>query len=250
MVTQYKVVTSPKEPEVKNVLWLKDNKLYYYNGGWEQLYKNSSIGGGPTKLSELKNDVGFITSKDIPKYDLTKYYTKEEINTNYQPKGDYALKTDIPSVPTKVSELTNDNGFITLADVPKTDLSGYAKTTDIPTKVSELANDKAFATTNDVVTAIGGKADKVLVIEETATSLAITPNVLHKWGEVATLDITLAEPTDLSIVNEYMIEFVSGATATTLTLPNVIEWAIEPKIEANKTYQISIVDNIAVIIGV
>jgi hypothetical protein len=30
MITQYKVVTSPKEPEIKNVLWLKDNKLYIY----------------------------------------------------------------------------------------------------------------------------------------------------------------------------------------------------------------------------
>lgn len=97
--------------------------------------------------------------------------------------------------------------------------------------------------------AVGDKADKVLVIDETATTLAITPNALHRWGEVASLDITLAIPTDLTIVNEYMLEFVSGATATTLTLPDTIEWAIEPKIEPNKTYQISIVDNIAVIIG-
>lgn len=117
MITQYKVVTSTKEPEIKNVLWLKDNKLYYYNSGWEQLYKDFSTGGGPTKLSQLKNDVGFITSKDIPKYDLTKYYTKEEINTNYQPKGDYALKSEVGSIPTKVSQLINDAEFTTAEEV-------------------------------------------------------------------------------------------------------------------------------------
>ena len=98
--------------------------------------------------------------------------------------------------------------------------------------------------------AVANKADKIIIIEETATSLAITPNVLHRWGEVASLDITLAEPTDTTIVNEYMVEFVSGETATTLTMPATIKWAIEPSIEATKTYQISIVNNIAVIVGV
>lgn len=108
----------------------------------------------------------------------------------------------------------------------------------------------SYAKKDEVSQAVAHKADKVLVVEETATTLAIAPNVLHKWGEVTSLDITLAEPTDTSIVNEYMMEFVSGDTATTLTLPDTIKWAIEPKIEANKTYQISILDNIAVIIGV
>lgn len=116
MITQYKVISSTKEPEIKNVLWLKDNKLYVYYGTWEPLYKYS-VGGGPTKLSELKNDVGFVTSKDVPKYDLTKYYTKEEINTNYQPKGNYALKSEVGSIPTKVSQLVNDVEFTTAEEV-------------------------------------------------------------------------------------------------------------------------------------
>lgn len=46
---------------------------------------------------------------------------------NYQPKGDYALRSELPTVPTKVSAFTNDVGYLT--EVPE----GYAKTEDIPT---------------------------------------------------------------------------------------------------------------------
>ena len=41
----------------------------------------------------------------------------------------YALKSELP---TKVSQLQNDSRFITLEEVPATDLSAYAKKTDIP----------------------------------------------------------------------------------------------------------------------
>ena len=72
----------------------------------------------PTKTSELTNDSGFITS--IPE----EYVTNTEMTGYAQPKGDYALKselfsksyndlTDKPTIPSNTSELTNDSGFIT-----------------------------------------------------------------------------------------------------------------------------------------
>ena len=72
----------------------------------------------PTKTSELTNDSGFITS--IP----DEYVTQTEMVGYAQPKGDYALKselfsksyndlTDKPTIPSNTSELTNDSGFIT-----------------------------------------------------------------------------------------------------------------------------------------
>ncbi len=89
----------------------------------------------PKKLSELVNDSGFITTytETDPVWNSEKsnYYTKTEINnknylTEHQSLADYvrtealtttlttyAKKTDIPTVPTKLSELTNDSGFIT-----------------------------------------------------------------------------------------------------------------------------------------
>lgn len=53
----------------------------------------------PTKLSELENDMGYITSDEVelPDIDLSSYATKEELETK-QPKGNYALKSDVPKL--------------------------------------------------------------------------------------------------------------------------------------------------------
>lgn len=94
------------------------------------------------------------------------------------------------------------------------------------------------------------KADAVQVSKETSTSKEIQPNVFYIWGEVASLDITLASPSDTNTVNEYMFQFVSGEAAATLTLPDSVKWAEQPLIEPNSTYQVSIVNNIGLMIGV
>lgn len=95
-----------------------------------------------------------------------------------------------------------------------------------------------------------GKNYSVQVVECTSSTQEIQPNKFYKFGEVSSLNITLAAITDTSVLNEYMFEFVSGSTATTLTLPNIIKWLETPSIEANKIYQCSIVDNIGVLLGV
>lgn len=84
----------------------------------------------PTKTSQLTNDSGFITAKDIPEAQVPDL-------------SGYAKTKDIP---TKTSQLTNDSGFITQHQ----SLAGYAKTSDIPTKVSQLTNDSGFITAKDI----------------------------------------------------------------------------------------------------
>lgn len=95
-----------------------------------------------------------------------------------------------------------------------------------------------------------GKNYSVQVVESTTTVLEIQPNKFYKFGEVSSLNITLAAITDTSVLNEYMFEFISGSTATTLTLPNTIKWLETPSVEANEIYQCSIVDNVGVLLGV
>ena len=91
---------------------VNENELYITD-------ENNSV---PTKLSELTNDTGFITSS---------------------------------SVPTKVSELENDSKFITIDDVniKSSEIendAGFITSADIPTKLSELTNDTGFVTNETV----------------------------------------------------------------------------------------------------
>lgn len=118
---------------------------------------------------------------------------------------------------------------------------------ELPTKTSDLENDKEFQTKNEVEELVGSIQTGVSIVNQTETTLEIQPNCLNVWGEVAELTITLATPTDTSIVNEYMVQFTSGATASTLVLPDTIQWLSEPTINPNATYQLSIVNNLAVI---
>lgn len=86
------------------------------------------------------------------------------------------------------------------------------------------------------------------VVVMTASAAELTPNTYYKWGEIAALSITLGAEI-AGITNEYCFEFVSGVTATTLTVPDTIAWVQEPSIEAGKTYQVSILNGIGVIYG-
>lgn len=81
------------------------------------------------------------------------------------------------------------------------------------------------------------------------TTFTLPPNEFHVWGEVSTLNITLGAQ-DVGHINEYMFEFISGSTPTVLTLPTSVKFPEDYEIEANKKYQVSIVDNIGLIVGV
>lgn len=77
-----------------------------------------------------------------------------------QPAGNYALKTEIPTVPTKLSEFTNDSNFQTDTQVQQA-IAGKADTADVDGKL-KLKADKTEVTALDTKTtkALEGKADK------------------------------------------------------------------------------------------
>lgn len=72
------------------------------------------------------------------------------------------------------------------------------------------------------------------------TTFSLTPNVQHIWGEVTSLDLTLAEGNS-GVANVYWFSFTSGETATQLTLPETI--VTDLIVQPNTYYEISIVDN-------
>ena len=80
------------------------------------------------------------------------------------------------------------------------------------------------------------------------TMVTLEPNKLYVFPEIASLTVTLAEPSDTNVANEYHFFFTSGATATTLTLNDVLSDAYS--IEANMKYEVSILEGVAYIKGV
>lgn len=108
----------------------------------------------PTKTSELTNDSDYISGSEVSSLieietnarteadsqlesQISDVNTKLDTKQDKSAMSDYALKTDIPTVPTDVSAFNNDAGYITNAA-----LTDYAKTADLDA-LGEVVDTKA-----------------------------------------------------------------------------------------------------------
>lgn len=73
------------------------------------------------------------------------------------------------------------------------------------------------------------------------TTFTLTPNTYHVWDVVEQLDIALGEEIE-GVVNEFVFQFSTGETPTSLTLPEGLMWAKETNLSlsAYATYKVSI----------
>ena len=184
--------------------------------------------------------------------DLTLYYTKEEINTllnnkanishthtvaDIEDMSDYALKTDIPTVPTKTSELTNDTGFITT--IPTEYITESELNTELSTKanISDIPSLDGYATetfvTNKIAEASlsGGEVDLsgLATKDELNTGLATKSNVGHIHEQYLTehQDISMkADKTELHNHNNKTV--LDGITSNKIT-----EWNNKSNFDGN-----------------
>lgn len=156
----------------------------------DEATKETDLSGYATKeeIPVVPDVSNFITLEDIPETDLSEYakvsdipsldgllnqtaaetlYVRKDALPNFE---EYAKKTDIPApqdlshLATK-SEIPDVSSFITLEDIPPTDLSEYAKVADIPSldgllssanaellyvKKSELPDFNSFANKSEI----------------------------------------------------------------------------------------------------
>ena len=84
-----------------------------FSGSYNDLTNKPTI---PTNTNQLTNGAGFITTSALSGYATQVYVTSQGYITTAA-LTNYALKTEIPTVPTKVSDLTNDAGYVTSQDV-------------------------------------------------------------------------------------------------------------------------------------
>lgn len=82
------------------------------------------------------------------------------------------------------------------------------------------------------------------VVNHTNTTISIKPNVLNVWGAVNSLNISFTAG-DSGDENEYKLQFKVNSNSFTLSLPNGVKWIEEPEWEAGYTYQVSVLNGLA-----
>jgi len=120
-------------------------------------------------VSVLANDANYVTSTSLHAVATSGNYSDLNGTPNLHAvatSGSYNDLINKPSIPTKTSDLTNDSGFITSAQIPS-DISDLTDTTNllfsgnyndlsnkptIPTKTSDLTNDSGFLTSGSFAT--------------------------------------------------------------------------------------------------
>lgn len=84
---------------------------------------------------------------------------------------------------------------------------------------------------------------KVSIVQNTVTGTSVSqqlaPNTYYSFGEVTALTITLGTPIS-GVNNEYVFEFDSGSTVTTLSIPAFVVGIDATAILASKHYEVSI----------
>lgn len=138
-----------------------------------------------------------------------------------------------------VASISKENEFI--SSIGQT--SGYVTAT-----TSQVQSNQVGYNGSTVKDKLDKVQDKIKIINESSTSKAIQPDTYYNFGEVSSLNITLAAPADASCLSEYMFQFSCGGNAATLSLPSSVKWSGTNPIVLlpNKVYQVTIVNNLAV----
>ena len=146
----------------------------------------------------------------------------DEKLSNKQPKGDYALKSDIAPLATK-SEVAEDVAQLNASLNEKQPKGDYALKTEIPTKVSQLSNDKNYQTAEDVNLATEGLATKAEVNSKQDTlvsgtniktingnSLLGSGNIEIQGGSTIAVDDSLSTTSTNPVQNRVITEALNG----------------------------------------
>jgi len=158
--------------EAQDVEVLESATFRQYAEYITEIRKVSSVNGMQGDVTITAEDLGALTaipSEYITETELNEkgyltavpdvYITEGELSSQLADKVSQndlneAIEGVRNDIPTNVSELTNDSGYITLDEVPKQDLSGYALKTDIPdisVKQDKLTAGNGISITDNVI---------------------------------------------------------------------------------------------------
>ena len=158
--------------EAQDVEVLESATFRQYAEYITQIRKVSSVNGMQGDVVITAKDLGALT--EIPSEYITEtelnekgyltavpdvYITEDELSSQLADKVSQnglneAIEGVRNDIPTNVSQLTNDSGYITLNEVPKVDLSGYALKSEIPdisVKQDKLTAGNGISITDNVI---------------------------------------------------------------------------------------------------
>ena len=143
--------------------------------------------------------------------------------------------------------LYNDGADDKVASVSSyIDTSTLESTGNKVTSLSSSSTDTQYPSAKCVYDELIEKAN-VITIGSSMPSGGFLPNVYYSLGTVSG-SVTWSLASSSSAADEYMLEFTAASTAPTITWPTGIPWLAgsAPTINSNKTYQVSIQNNLAV----
>lgn len=198
--------------EQRKIQW--DNKSNF-SGSYTDLTNKPTVTGTNGQIVIMNSSGNWVTASDKT-IDQIKGKTTVTHNTN-----DYTITAD-------------DSSFVSVYS--SADLAGVA----YGDTISQAPGDTNLQLEN--VTFIIDKTS-----DTSTNSFELIPNKMYMFGTRESLTITLATPSDNTIVNEYTFQFTSGNTATTLIVPNTVTWLKDPDISTGKKYIVSIENNLGII---
>ena len=260
----------------------------------------------PTQISQLTNDSNYATESFVTdkiaeaslsggEVDLSEYAKKSELST-VATSGSYNDLSNTPTIPTKVSQLTNDSGYITSSDVhthsnkavldgitsdkvtswdnksnfsgnyndltnkptipseynhpsthPASMITGLATVATsgsyndlsnkptIPSNTSQLTNDSDFTTKTYVDSKVDSKTVTTLTSATTVTLTTARQQYLKANRNITLKLPTISTTTDITEIHFYY----TAASVYTITFSDSnIKWQnTTPTVEANKYYE-------------
>jgi len=132
--------------------------------------------------------------------------------------SDYALKTDIPTIPTNVSSFNNDSGYLT--SVSWDDVSSKPTIPVIPTNISSFTNDEGYLVSSD----LNGYATENYVNTAVSGLVNSAPAALDTLNELATAlgnDANFATTVSTQIGTKVSVDsanYIKGASVSNNTL--------------------------------
>ena len=122
--------------------------------------------------------------------------------------------------------------------IPLTEYSGGVPVRFIQARIRALALAAAETITSSDLS--------LPIVTQSDDDVTIAPNCLNVWDEpLLNLRIGFAAGS-ASKLNEYMIQFTAAGSTMTLEFDDDVTWMEEPEFEAGYTYQVSVVNGMAI----